>query len=996
MRRFAASVAAVALLSFVRRAAGAADPGDTAYGRWAPDVHGNPSYVFTGGASDAPDALFPTSATPLHAAGNDRVSAIVFSDGTASLRQDEGGAKLLHGFAAAPRDYQFRGAAGYVSGAGGVLGATAVDASAGVPPASPLEITLGMGYATKAAPLRGGGGVRHTLLAPFGDASVVLSLVELEPGSPEGAVWTEAWAAGARWEMGWGADAARGVNASAFQAPWAHNFSAVHDAAGALIGLADGAFIVGAARGGGGGGGGGGGAPRPASLHDPSPRPSFFVCLTCGAGGLRSLTTNGAQVFCADGAACGDASAGAPLARGAAALLRGFDNATADFGAASVLALQARFPPGAGGGGGGGGGALAFLVGYLTAEDEAACGGAGAPLAACVRAKAAAWAPRAAGEGARTAAAWAAGANDLAFGRGAARGGGALAARARAAQEPASAPPAPRGAPQRWASWEGREAAWHSYALRAGLSFDDWAGDFTLNQGGNYLYVSGYNAAARDPLAHVMPLAWGGRSAERFVVGVLNATLLSQKRAARDAEGRPAGSLVWGLAAFGAPAAGPFNASDLELAALFALAQFALATRGALPPPLWEAAWASFQHLDAVIGVGAHGLIRLLESDHNDGLYGGLGVALTPFSMEHAESVMNSALGAYVLPQFADALEAAGGVANASARAAAARGKAAALAAAVGAQFVANGSAAAGGGWYRRAWLGGGGGPGTGWRGSPDTDGVLWTETQSWALLAGVPGGVPGRAEALVAQLDRAARAPSPIGAINTAPDATTDGGVGYGGVWACGCTALVAALGTRGFPDLALAEWRKASLAGHAAAYPHIWFGATAGADVYNSAWAARHNATPGSTRCHWGDAREGGACNELAVPVLNSWAHTLGAFPLPALVGAEWGAAGLTVRPPAFAAPGDGEYTVFTPLVSASRGGGGGACALAGHWAPALPAGARVRVRVQLAPADAARCTRLSVNGGPPAPAPIAGGVVTVDAQLAGEPALLTWELS
>jgi hypothetical protein len=50
MRRFAASVA---LLSFV-----AADPGDTAYGHWAPDIFGNPSYVFTGGASDAPNALW--------------------------------------------------------------------------------------------------------------------------------------------------------------------------------------------------------------------------------------------------------------------------------------------------------------------------------------------------------------------------------------------------------------------------------------------------------------------------------------------------------------------------------------------------------------------------------------------------------------------------------------------------------------------------------------------------------------------------------------------------------------------------------------------------------------------------------------------------------------------------------------------------------------------------------------------------------------------------
>jgi hypothetical protein len=43
-----------------------------------------------------------------------------------------------------------------------------------------------------------------------------------------------------------------------------------------------------------------------------------------------------------------------------------------------------------------------------------------------------------------------------------------------------------------------------------------------------------------------MPLALGGRSTESFVRGVLGATLLKQKRAAADAAGRPAGSIMWG------------------------------------------------------------------------------------------------------------------------------------------------------------------------------------------------------------------------------------------------------------------------------------------------------------------------------------------------------------------------------------------------------------------------------------------------------------------
>lgn len=983
--------------------------GSTLYGFWSQDAFGNPAFTFTGGTSSLPGAVFPQTPTVIHAAGNDRVSAIIFSDGSASLRQDEGGAKLLHGsFFSDPSAYQFRGAAGYATNSTHVLSATVVDTSCGVAPSTPLVVTLGMGYATKTAPTLGGGSVNHTILAPFGDDSVVMSLVSVAPSSSATA-WTEAWAVGSRWEMGWGADDFPSHNAKEFQRAWAHDFEVVYDAdSGIPIGIVDAASIIGAPS----------SAPGAPSLNDPSPRPSFLICLSCMSNSperasILSFSTRGAQIFCANGTSCGDASPGAPLNRGAAALLNGLDNATADFGAASVIALQARFPSSTHAHSGAPSSAppLAFLIGYLTAEDEASAPGVGctgaAALVACVRRKAASWAPLAATEALRTAAAWAAGANDIEFGSEAASSAAALGARARAAQNPAAAGAAAvaassssgasallrRRVEQPLTSWEGREAAWHSYMLRAGLSFDDWSGSHTINQAGNYLYVSGENAAARDPLAHVMPLAWGGRSTEPYVGQVLSATLLHQKRTHDDAQGRPAGSIVWGLAAFGMTAVGSFNASDLELASLFTLSQYVLATRNTtvIPAPLWDAAWDSFMHLDEVIGVGEHGLIRLLLSDHNDGLYGAFGVHMTPETMERAESVMNSALGAFVLPQYADALEVAGGT-NSSARAAAVRGKAAALSAAVAAQFVANGTDS---GWYRRAWLGGASAD-EGWRGSPETDGTMWTETQSWALLAGVPALVPSRADALVAQVTRAARDASPIGAINTVPDTTVDGGVGYGGVWNCGDVALVTALGLRGWPDLALDEWRKSSLANHATVYPQIWFGATSGTDVYNSVYATRHNATPGSTRCHWNDPGQSTPCEELLSPVLNMWAHTLGAYTLPPLIGAEWAASGLVVRPPAYAAPADEEYTIFTPLVSASRAAGNDtSCELAGHWAPNLIEGSIVHVRIQLASTDALRCSLVSVNGGDFQKAQIVDGGVSIDAALQGSPPVLTWAL-
>ena len=976
--------------------------GDTAYGFWLPDTFGNPSFRFLGGPSPHPAALFPTSPAILHAAGNDRLSALIFSDGTASLRQDEGGPKLLHGISFSPPSFQFRGGAGYLSANGAALAASIVDGTVGLPPASPLSLTLGMGYAIKAVPaprLSPGAALQHTLLAPWGDASVLLSLAELQGAASSGAAeWTEVWAAGARFEMGWGGDHCGG-DAAAFQVAWQHAFELLRDpATGSPVGLVEVASHAGAS-----------GDPTQPSKHDPAPRPSFYVCLTCfasnGGSGLRSYTTRGGAVYCPGGtASCSGAGPLSPLAAGSP-LPGGLDNETSSFGASAIAALQAPFPNAASASGGAATRTAAFLVGYLTPEDEAAsadgCSAVSGALAACVLQKLAPFVATWEQEAARTASAWRVGANSMEFGSGAARRAASLAARAAAAQDPAAAVPAARPEGASWVSWEGREAAWQSYMLRSALHRDSFFNVHYINQAGNYLFIEGMSAAIRDPLAHAMGLTWAGRSAHGYVVDALSYAL-QQKRAATDALGRPRGSFQWGTAGHGWGGSMSFNASDLELQLFFALSQHVLATRSAspvlsLPVPvrpgsapggenISDAAWASFFHLRDVTGTGAHGLIRLLYSDHNDGLLGGLGVPLSPDVMQHAESVMDGALAAYVLPLLAEALALGGAPVE---RRAAVAALGAAQRAAVAAAWAAN--ASTGAGWYKRTWLGA-----AGWRGAADTDGTLWTETQSWALLGGVPQATPGRAEALVREVQAMARDPSPIGAINSAPDTTVDGGVAYGGVWMCGSVALISALGLRGWPDLALDEWRKASCAGHAAAYPYIWFGATAGSDVWSSMYGAHHNVTPGSTRCHWNDPGSSSPCHEAAFPVLNSWTATLGTYPLPSLMGAEWDSAGLLVRPMLAQA----EYTIFTPLVSVSHWGGGGgtngSCGFAGHWAPVLPAGAAVRLRIGLLPGDAAACKGIEVNG-EAAPLVWAGGEVIVEAALReveGVP-LLAWEL-
>jgi hypothetical protein len=52
-------------------------------------------------------------------------------------------------------------------------------------------------------------------------------------------------------------------------------------------------------------------------------------------------------------------------------------------------------------------------------------------------------------------------------------------------------------------------------------------------------------------------------------------------------------------------------------------------------------------------------------------------------------------------------------------------------------------------------------------------------------------------------------------------------------------------------------------------------------------------------------------------------------------------------------------------------------------------------VNVRVVLAAVDAARCSRVAVNGGGWAPVTVADGSVLIKGALAGSPPVFVWEL-
>jgi hypothetical protein len=107
------------------------------------------------------------------------------------------------------------------------------------------------------------------------------------------------------------------------------------------------------------------------------------------------------------------------------------------------------------------------------------------------------------------------------------------------------------------------------------------------------------------------------------------------------------------------------------------------------------------------------------------------------------------------------------------------------------------------------------------------------------------------------------------------------------GGVWAAinGLLAWAYALHD---PELAWRSLQKQSLAAHARAYPHVWYGIWSGPDSYNAHYAER----PGETFVH-------PATPMTEYPVMNSNAHAGPLLALIKVLGVEATPEGISVTP-------------------------------------------------------------------------------------------------
>ncbi len=493
--------------------------------------------------------------------------------------------------------------------------------------------------------------------------------------------------------------------------------------------------------------------------------------------------------------------------------------------------------------------------------------------------------------------------------------------------------------------WVDREARWHNYYLRSGFTYDDFFNEHIVSQGQVYQYCIGFQAAARDPLQHGLPLVFGE---SRLAKEVLRYTLKSQ---AAD------GSLPFGITGHGTQVSMEWLPSDLDLWLLWLASEYVLATRDRdflfekLPSTwstpatpevtVYDRLKRSYHHLVDGIGTGKHGLLRGGNDDWNDNIYRqGVLKSLADQVRSDSESVMNAAMAAYILDHYARMLRYAGDVKGAQEASDRARQQREA----VRAQWD--------GKWFKRLWLG----PDGGWLGGSER---MWLDGQPWAILGGCA--TPDQTRTLIHSIDEHLRKPSKIGAKQVSKKVDWPGFMPgeseNGGVWAALDGPLIWALASTD-PAMAYDEWKKNSRANHAEVYPGIWYGAWSGPDVFCSADSDH----AGQTAYDWGlvdpdSHRRPSVYRGLswtAWPVMNMHRHAWPLYSAAKLLGIEFTEAGLDLAP---TLP-EARYSFRSKLVGLVKSEKG----YEGWYAPTKAGSWTIRLRL---PAEEAPFKNLTING-------------------------------
>jgi glycosyl hydrolase family 36/glycosyl transferase family 36 len=864
------------------------------FGSWIEDEFGLPAFHYTCDQTKDPKAVTQvnpgvlTSTEHIHQIGNDRIVAVVSNYGQVRVRQDEGAPKFLNDYA--PDHGWFAGGFGYLTD-GKVTLSTYYPGNA-----QNFERTFGAGYFRKKVST-GQYAVHHVVFAPFGDDPVLLSQVTITNNGAADANlrWIEYWGC-QLYQFSFRAFMEQFGGKSMHQLRrdfgerFSHNFRQASNGAGlietkeflgrdpaedhqfqamvAFLEKSPNPFLAAPAK----------NLPRSVDFDDLNPPSTFLVSLDAPA---DAISTDGKKFFGVGGVSNPDG------------LKSDLDGSLATGGPDSAMLLERKFTLKSGESK-----TLTFLYGYLPSgfDVETLIGKYRQSATTALRDSSAQWKK-----------------NTLHF----------------------STPDEP---------WVERETAWNHCSLRGGFTYDNFFHQQIISQASIYQYVMGFQGAARDPLQHALPFIF---TEPKLMREVLRYTLK---------EVRPDGSIPYGIVGHGMPMPTVSdNSSDMPMWLIWAVSEYILATRdvrfldsdvvtaygGAAQAEHWEGANRAsvrtllvrcYNHLVNDVKVGEHGLMRMLQDDWNDALVPAwVPAASVKECLEKGESVLNSAMAAYVFDYYARMLTYAGDDGRITTPI---QQKAEEHRAAVQKQWT--------GSWFKRCWLG----PAQGWLGEKG----LWIEPQPWTIIGGTA--TSDQTRTLIASMDAKLRHVSPIGAvqISDSPDRITHGvwptepGTSVaGGVWPSLNQTLIWAL-AKVNPAMAWDEWKKNSFARHAEVYPQVWYGTWSGPDVLNAADSKHPGETTGGRPFGWTD-----------FPVLNMHTHACPLYAITKLLGIEFTETGINLSPGL-------PLSVFrfeTPLLGVIKSANG----YEGWYAPLTQN--TWRVRITLPPDEIKRYSHAETNG-------------------------------
>ncbi len=435
-----------------------------------------------------------------------------------------------------------------------------------------------------------------------------------------------------------------------------------------------------------------------------------------------------------------------------------------------------------------------------------------------------------------------------------------------------------------------REMAWHSYNLLASTVYSSFHRTHLVPQGSAYLYLHGADGVPRDQALYTLTATYTDPPLAREML-----RLLMQLQDATT------GNLPYAFSGYGAvdDALGLHAMpSDLDLFFMLAVSEYLAATGDNslltetvpfYPPTTPVSASTGLDHVRAAakhlletIGFGRNGLLKIGSGDWSDGIVvetaledgpGPFGVTYQN-SRRNGESVPNTQMALYVLPQLAALIEPYDGEFAAYLRA-----PLNSLQAAVSRQWT-------GRGWYNRAVL----------RGHDNREVTLERfelEAQPWALISGVAART-GTQGALIQRIDEDVDTPSPIGT------PLRPGGP----VWPAVSQLMTWAYARCGRDQLAWRSLYRNSFAVHSTVYPDVWFNTWSGPDGING----RASDRPGGT---WFSA----VTPMTDFPVMNANPHALALLGLLRVCGVEpaSGGDGLLIHPHV---PRE-RFTLDTPLL-------------------------------------------------------------------------------